>query len=118
MFDNKVRILILNVTIDAKNFVLINFYKPNTENELLTMMKTIDINENINLLLAGDFKVFFNINLECCGSNPSFKQKSVAKLIEIIENFNLGDIWRIRNPKTKKFNFSWGFIKRRLDYLF
>ena len=62
MCDNKGRILILNVTIDVKNFVLINLYNPNTENEqvevlntLLTMMKTIDINENTNILLAGDF---------------------------------------------------------------
>ena len=53
------------------------------------MMKTIDINGNTNLLLAGDFNVFFNTNLECNGYNPSFKQKSVAKLIEIIETFNL-----------------------------
>ena len=53
------------------------------------MMKTIDINENSNLLLAGDFNVFFNINLKCCGGNPFFKQKSIVKLIEIIETFNL-----------------------------
>ena len=33
------------------------------------MMKTFDINENTNLLLAGDFNVFFNTNLECCGGN-------------------------------------------------
>ena len=129
MCDNKGRILILNATIDAKNFLLINLYNPNTENEqvevlntLLTMMKTIDINENTNLLLAGDFDVFFNTNLECSGGNPSFKQKSVAKLIEIIETFNLCDIWRIRNPKTKRFTFRQqhcsGFIQRRLDYIF
>ena len=66
MCDNKGRILILNVTIDAKNFVLINLYNPNTENEqfevlntLLTMIKTIDINENTNLLLPGDFNIYF-----------------------------------------------------------
>lgn len=71
------------VTIDAKNFVLTNLYNPNTENEqvevlntLLTMMKTVDMNENSNLLLAGDFNVFFDTNLECCGGNPPFKQKS------------------------------------------
>ena len=48
-----------------KNFVLINLYNSNTENEqvevlntLLTMMKTTDINANTNLLLARDFNVF------------------------------------------------------------
>ena len=87
------------------------------------MMKAIDINETTNILLAaGDFNVFFNTNLECCGGNPSFKQKSVAKQIEIIETFNLCNIWRIINPKTKSFTFRQqhcsGFIQRRLDYIF
>ena len=51
MSDNKGNILILNVTIDVKNFVLINLYTPNTKtgfevevlNTLLTMTKTTDI---------------------------------------------------------------------------
>ena len=33
MSDNKGRILILNVTIDVKHFVVINLYNTNTENE-------------------------------------------------------------------------------------
>ena len=86
------------------------------------MMKTIDINENSNLLLPGDFNVFFNANLKFCGGNSSFKQKSVAKLNEIIETLNLCDIWRIRNLKTKRFTFRQqhcsGVIQRRLDYIF
>ena len=66
MCDRKGRILILNVTIDAKNFVLINLYNPNTKNEevevlntLLTMMKTIDINENTNVLTSRRLQCIF-----------------------------------------------------------
>ena len=110
MSDNKGRILILNVTVDVEKFVLINLYNPNTEKEqvealntLLNMMKTIDINGNSKLSLAGDFNVCFNINLERCGGSPSFKQKSVTNMIEIIETFNSCEIWRIRNPKKKRF---------------
>ena len=65
MCDKNGRISILNVTIDAKTFVLTNLYNPNTENEqvevletILTMMKTIGMNENTNLLLARDFNLF------------------------------------------------------------
>ena len=64
MCDKNGRMSILNVTIDAKSFVLTNLYNPNTENEqvevletILTMMKTIGMNENTNLLLAKDFNV-------------------------------------------------------------
>ena len=44
----------------------------------------------------------------------------MAKLIQIKEKFDLCDIWRIRNPKMKRFTFRQqhilGFIQRRLDY--
>ena len=70
MCGNKGCILILSVTIDAKNFVLINFYNPYTENQevevlntLVTMMKTIDMKKNSNFLLAGDFNVLIQIQI-------------------------------------------------------
>ena len=44
----------------------------------------------------------------------------MPELIEIRETFNLCDIWRIRNPKSKFFTFHQnhvsGRIQRRLDY--
>ena len=50
------------------------------------------------------------------------KKKSIAKLIQIKEKFNLCEIWRIRNPKIKHFTFRQQqiseFIQRRLDYFF
>ena len=46
----------------------------------------------------------------------------MAKLIQITENLDLCEIWRIRNPKRKRFTFrlhhSTDFIQRRLDYFF
>ena len=64
----------------------------------------------------------FDISLESLGGNPCFKKKSIAKLIQIKEEINLCDIWRIRNPKIKRFTFRQqhisGFIQRRLDYFF
>ena len=41
MCDNKGCILILNPTIDAKNFLLINLYNPNTENEQVEVLNTL-----------------------------------------------------------------------------
>ena len=108
MSDNIGCILILNVTINAKSFVLINLYILNTENNqtlntILTTMRTIYINENSNFLQAGNFNVFFNTNLGCCGGNPPFEQKSVAKLIGIRETFDSCDVRIIINPKMKWF---------------
>ena len=49
-----------------------------------------------------------------------FWEKSIEKLIQIIEKINLCDTWRIRNSKIKRFTF-WqhytsGFIERRFEY--
>ena len=43
-------------------------------------------------------------------------------MIEIIENFELCDNWRIQNPTEKRFTFHQNhisrYIQRRLDYFF
>ena len=50
------------------------------------------------------------------------KKKSIAKLIQIKEKFDLCDIRRIRDLKIKRFTFRQqpisGFIQRRLDDFF
>ena len=72
-----------------------------------------------HIVLAGDFNIFFNTSLESYGGKPTLKKKSIEKFIELKEKFDLCDIWRIRNPKTKRFTFRqkhvFGLIQRRLD---
>ena len=50
------------------------------------------------------------------------KKTSSAKLIELKESYDLCDIWRVGNMKSRRFTFtqkhSSGFIQRRLDYIF
>ena len=50
------------------------------------------------------------------------ERKSPAKVIEFKENFDLCDIWRVRNTKSNRFTFaqkhSSGFIQRTPDYMF
>ena len=75
---------------------------------------------SFNVILGGDFNLFFNTSLETEGGNPIFKKKSLAKLIEIKETLDLYDIWRINNPKSKRFTFHQNHVsgrsQRRLDY--
>ena len=70
-------------------------------------------------MYGGDFNLFFNSSLKAQGGNPIIK-KFLAKLIEIKETLDLCDIWRIRNPKSKRLTFHqnrvFGRIQRRLDY--
>ena len=67
-----------------------------------------------------DFNLLFDSKLDAQGGNPTMKKKSLAKLIELKESYDLCDIWRVRNMKSRKFTFtqqhSSGFIQCKLDY--
>ena len=68
-------------------------------------------------ILTGDFSLFFDPSLEA-----SVGKSALKKLVQIFEQNNLVDIWRIRNPSLKRYTFRKnhfsGFIQRRLDYIF
>ena len=127
--DKNGRILILDVNIDEIRYVLVNIYNANTEVEqvqvlskLNELMKNIFLGGENRIVLASEVNVFFNSKLETKGGKPSLKQKSIAKLIELKEEFDLCDIWRIKNPTKKSYTFrqnhSSGITNRRLDYIF
>ena len=127
--DQSGRILILDVSINDSEYILINLYNADTEKEqievlsdLFALLKTFDINPRKQLIMAGDFNLFFNSNLDAAGENSTLKRKSLAKFIELKEAYDLCDIWRVRNAKVEQFTFtqqhSSGFIQGRLDYFF
>ena len=111
--EKKGRILILEVSINDSEYILINLYNANTENEQINVMSSLfellgeyDISPTKQLVMAGDFNLFFNSKLEAQGGNPTLKKKSLAKLIEFKETFDICDIWRVRNMKSKRFIFT------------
>ena len=127
--DNGGRMLILDVTINDVNFVLINFYNANTETEQVSVLNNLSsllersgVTLEKNLILAGDLNLFLNSKSDTKEGKPAIKKKSLAKLIQLKESYDLCDIWRLRNPVTSTFTFrqkhSAGFIQRRLDYMF
>ena len=66
--------------------------------------------------LGGNFNVALNSELDCSGGNPS-KKYSTKNISDLCSDFDLVDIWRIRNPETKRFTWRQKnpLIQRRLD---
>ena len=121
--------MILDVKFDEANFVLVNIFNPNTKTEQVTTLfdvgkklETINDLSHKHIVSAGDFNFFFDISLDSYGGKPTLKEKSIAKFIELKEKFDLCDIWRTRNPKTKRHTFLQKhiscLIQRRLDYFY
>ena len=69
-----------------------------------------------NIILGGDFNIFFNLTFEARGGNAKIKNKSVAKFIDIKESLRIYDVWRVRNPKKKRYTsrqqYVTGFINK------
>ena len=72
--DKAGRILILDVTLDTDQYILINLYNANTEteqcnifDEFQTLLKLFDINQNKRIIFADDFNILFASKLEARG---------------------------------------------------
>ena len=118
----KDNLLVLEVKIDSEILILINIYNANTETEQLsTLIQLNDMlinvkNINKNIILGGDFNMHFDSKLETKSGKPVLKKQSIAKMVELLENFDLCDIWHIRNLKKRRFTFRQnhfsGYIQR------
>ena len=122
--DEEGRYLILEAIIHDVPFLLVNIYAPNTTTKQSLFFQTLSAlicDERYNksdhkILLGGDLNVAMDPDLDCSGGNPAVRD-SVKCVEDVMMNYDLVDIWRIRNPNTKK--FSWRqkspIIQRRLD---
>ena len=70
------------------------------------MLKTIRDLYDKYIILTDDFNFFFDTFLGSYGGKPTLKKKSISQFIELKGKFDLRDICRIRNPKSKKIYFS------------
>ena len=113
--------------VSDNDFLLINLYNANKESKQLNTLSTLcnflnDITDLHckNIILGGDFNIFFNLTYKARGGNPKMKNKYVAKFIHIKEKSRACDIWQVRIPKKKRYTFRQqhftGFIQRSLDY--
>ena len=81
---------ILEVTIDDSEYHLINIYNANTEQHQLEILQNLSILlENYdnfydkNVILAGDFNLFFNRRLESKVGRPIIKKQSVSYITKL-----------------------------------
>ena len=99
MSDKSRRIVLVEATVDNMVFILINISNTNIESEkletlsdLVHILDKVKDMRNKNIVLGGDLKVIFDSSLKTLGGNPCLKKRSLTKLIQIKEKFNLCDM--------------------------
>ena len=125
--DQNGRYIVLQVDIQENPYVLINYYAPNLEtqqvsvlDELTKVLSNLELKENTNLILGGDFNLILNLKLDADGGNPTLKSNSMKSLNILTMENDLVDIWRIRNPESNRYTWrkKTPMTQRRLDYFF
>ena len=123
--DNDGKYIILKVLIDNNPIVLVDYYTPNNETEQLKILEelnlifdTLDNHEDTKYIWEGNFNMIFDTYLDADGGSPAIKFKSAAKLLSMMSDNDLCDIFRIRNPETRRYTWRWKtpFEQRRVDF--
>ena len=111
--DKDGRYIIARMEIQGQPYVLINYYAPNSETGQVKIFKDIfkqltdmDITPDYKYICAGDWNLIFDASMDSFGEKAVLKRKATFQIKTIMSNFELVDIWRVRNPTLRQ--FTWG----------
>ena len=122
--DSQGRFVIVEALVQDSPVLLINIYAPNNTHDavdfyenLRTTLLESDYNQDYRFIMGGDFNVPLSLQLDSYGSKTE-KKDVVTKIRELMLDFNLVDIWRLRNPDKKRYTWKQNkpLVQRRLDY--
>ena len=86
--------------------------------EICDIIGKMELEQDMTMVWGGDFNLFFDSFLHADGGKPQLKINSLTKLLSIISERDLCDLFRERHPDTRR--FTWRrknpFLERRLDY--
>ena len=107
------RFLNINFWLNEQKVSLIAIYGPNTDDSsFFQRVERICENTDENKIIIGDFNLVLNPNVDHIGS-IAYKHKSINIIEELIENYLLEDIWKLRNGDAR--TFSWFRSKPKLQ---
>ena len=70
--------------------------------EIGNNLDRLDFKENTQFIWGADFNVIFDEKLDANGENPKLKDKSITKIISLMSENDLCDIYRVRNPQSRR----------------
>ena len=123
--DSNGRYIVLNVLLDSVPFIPVNYYAPNYETDQLKVLEELslifdqlDTAENTTLIWGGNFNTIFIPSIDIDRVTPKLYVKSVSKLLSLMSENDLCDIYRLRNPDIRQFTSrrKTPFKQRRLDF--
>ena len=101
------RFIIIDIKIENQLYTIANIYGPNNDDPEFFQQ----FGENLldfsgeNIILAGDFNLVLEVEKDKQGGNTTTHNNALQELDKIIQNLDLGDIWRDLNSESKRFTW-------------
>jgi len=105
--DDDGRIIILDISLNDEQLTLINIYGPNIDNPIFfenICGKLQDFNCE-SIIWGGDFNLVLDVSLDKKGGIPRTHHNSQNCVKGIMEDYDLIDIWRKKNPTTRRYTW-------------
>ena len=119
------RFIVLESKINDEEYILINVYAPNKDEQsvkffhsLSNIMRQNEYYNEDNIIIGGDFNCPLNPEMDKKGCILIPRQNVIDSIEEMQCTFSLHDIWRIQHPNTRSYTWSRKspFSFSRLDY--
>ncbi len=84
--------------------MLVNIYGPNVDDQMFykKLDDFISSNENKRFIIGGDFNTVLKVNLDKRGGLQSTNRKNREVITNIIEKYDLVDIWRTKHGTQQR----------------
>ena len=90
------------------NPILIYYYTPNDESiqvqslsEISDIIDKVELEQDLTTVWRGDIKLLFHLFLNADGGKPQLKMNSLTKLVSIMSERDLCDLFRVRQPDAR-----------------
>ena len=70
--------------------------------EICDIIDRMELEQDMTIVWGGDFNLFFDSFLDADGGKPQLKMNSLTKLFSIMSERDLCDLFRVRNPDTRR----------------
>ena len=101
--DLEGRLLVVDCVYEGRELRIINLYAPNGEKERRVFLAGLNVWCNPNCMIVGDFNVI--LTRSDLSRNNTFKGDSTRRTLrDLMENYQLVDIWRVLHPWKRVFS--------------
>jgi hypothetical protein len=124
--DTEGRIILIEITINDEDYVLVNYYAPTKDNlseqiKCLNNLKDILVDfSDKQFIIGGDFNCCLNPGIDKRGDTIEKASACAESIQDTMNELNLCDIWRIRNPEAQRYthrqNTRAGIVFSRIDF--